>query len=110
MFRNLIKKIIQNINKIVEIFVMGILIKNAIQYSVQYFLYTLIEAINYFRKYVISLCVIYNPLMANSMGDASSFIREESDNNIFNCSDNAAVANSDVETNDINKLKTEVMT
>ena len=44
------------------------------------------------------------------MGDASSFIREESDNNIFNCSDNAAVANSDVETNDINKLKTEVMT
>ena len=44
------------------------------------------------------------------MGHNSSFIREESDNNIFNRSDNAAVANSDVETNDINKLKTEVMT
>ena len=47
--------------------------------------------------------------MANSMGDDSSFIREESGNIIFNRSDNAAVANSDVETNDINKLKTEVM-
>ena len=47
--------------------------------------------------------------MANSMGDDSSFIREESDNNIFNSRDNAAVANSDVETNDINKLKTEVV-
>ena len=43
------------------------------------------------------------------MGDDSSFIREESDNNILNRSDNMAVANSDVETNDINKLKTEVM-
>ena len=47
--------------------------------------------------------------MANSMGDDSSFIREESDNNIFNSRDNAAVANSDVETNDIDKLKTEVV-
>ena len=40
--------------------------------------------------------------MAKSMGDDSSFIREESDNNIFNSRDNVAVANSDVETNDIN--------
>ena len=47
--------------------------------------------------------------MANSIGDDSSFIREESGNNIFNSCDNAAVANSDIETNDINKLKTEVM-
>ena len=47
--------------------------------------------------------------MANSMGDDSSFIREESDNKVFNRSDNVAVANSDVETNDVNKLKTEVM-
>ena len=46
--------------------------------------------------------------MANSMGDESNFISEESDNNIFNCSDNAAVANSDVEIIDINKLKTEM--
>ena len=53
--------------------------------------------------------VIYNPLMANSMGDDSSFIREESDNKVFNRSDNVAVANSDVETNDVNKLKSEVM-
>ena len=47
--------------------------------------------------------------MAKSMGDDSSFIREKSDNNTFNSRDNAAVANSDVETNDINKLKTEVV-
>ena len=47
--------------------------------------------------------------MANSIGDDSSFIREESGNNIFNSCDNAAVANSDIETNDINKLKTEVV-
>ena len=47
--------------------------------------------------------------MANSMGDDSSFIREEADNNIFNSRDNSTVANSDVETNDINKLKTEVV-
>ena len=47
--------------------------------------------------------------MANSIGDDSSFIREESGNNIFNSCDNAAVTNSDIETNDINKLKTEVM-
>ena len=46
--------------------------------------------------------------MANSMGDDSNFIREESDNNIFNHSDNAAVANSEVEIIDVNKLKTEV--
>ena len=43
------------------------------------------------------------------MGDDSSFINEESDNNIFDRSNNTAVANSDVEINDINKLKTEVM-
>ena len=43
--------------------------------------------------------------MANSMGDDSNFISEESDNNIFNCSDNAAVANSDVEIIDVNKFK-----
>ena len=47
--------------------------------------------------------------MANSMGDDSSFINEESDNNIFNRSDNRAVGNSDVEINDVNKLKTGVM-
>ena len=47
--------------------------------------------------------------MANSMGDERSFIREESDNNIFNSRDNPAVTNSDIETNDINKLKTEVV-
>ena len=47
--------------------------------------------------------------MANSIGDDSSFIREESGNNIFNSCDNAAVANSAIETNDINKLKTEVV-
>ena len=46
--------------------------------------------------------------MANSMENDSSFIRDRSDNNIFNNHDNAAVA-SDVETNDINKLKTEVV-
>ena len=42
------------------------------------------------------------------MGDDSNFISEESDNNLFNCSDNAAVANSDAEIVDVNKLKTEV--
>ena len=47
--------------------------------------------------------------MANSMGDDSSFIGEESDNNIFNNRDYPTVANSDVETNDINKLKTELV-
>ena len=46
--------------------------------------------------------------MANSMGDDSDFIGEESGNNIFNHSDNAVVANSDVEIIDLNKLKTEV--
>ena len=46
--------------------------------------------------------------MAKSMGDDSNFISEESDNNIFNRSDNAAVANSDVEIIDVNKLKTEM--
>ena len=46
--------------------------------------------------------------MANSMGDDSNFTREESDNNIFNHSDNSAVANSKVEIIDVNKLKTEV--
>ena len=39
------------------------------------------------------------------MVDDSSFINEESDDNIFNRSDNTAVANSDVEINDANKLK-----
>ena len=53
--------------------------------------------------------VICNPFMANSMGDDSSFINEESDNNNFNRSDNRAVAYSDVEINDVNKLETEVM-
>ena len=48
-----------------------------------------------------SLNVIYNTLMANSMGDDSSFISEESDNNIFNRSD-VAVANRDVEIIDVN--------
>ena len=48
--------------------------------------------------------------MANSMRDDSNFISEESDNNIFNRSDNAAVANSDVEIIDINKFKTEMAT
>ena len=43
------------------------------------------------------------------MKDGSHFISEESDNNIFNRSDNVAVANSDVEIIDGNKLKTEVM-
>ena len=46
--------------------------------------------------------------MANSMGDDSNCISEESDNNIFNHSDNAAVTNSDVEIIDVNKLKTEM--
>ena len=45
--------------------------------------------------------------MANSMGDDSSFISKESDNNIFNRSD-VVVANRDVEIIDVNKLKTEV--
>ena len=53
--------------------------------------------------------VIYNSQVANSMVDDSSFINEESDDNIFNRSDNTAVANSDVEINDANKLKTEIM-
>ena len=42
------------------------------------------------------------------MGDDSNFISEDSDNNIFNHGDNAAVANSDVEIIDVNKLKTEM--
>ena len=37
------------------------------------------------------------------MGDDSNFITEESDNNIFNRSDNTAVTNSDVEIMDLNK-------
>ena len=45
--------------------------------------------------------------MENSMEDDCSFINEEYDNNIFDRSDNTAVANSDVEINNINKLKTE---
>ena len=47
--------------------------------------------------------------MVNSLGDDSSFINEESDNNIFDRSDNNTVANSDVGINKLNKLKTEVM-
>ena len=47
--------------------------------------------------------------MANSMGDDSSLKIEESYNNIFDRSNNATVANCDVELNNINKLKTEVM-
>ena len=43
------------------------------------------------------------------MGDDSSFTNEESDNNISDCTDNTAVANSDVKISDVNKLKTEVM-
>ena len=46
--------------------------------------------------------------MANNMGDDSNCISEESDNNIFNHSDNAAVTNSDVEIIDVNELKTEM--
>ena len=42
------------------------------------------------------------------MKDGSNFISEESDNNIFNRSDNVAVANSDVEIIDVNKFKAEV--
>ena len=42
------------------------------------------------------------------MGGDSSFISEESDKNIFNRSDNVAVANSDVEIIDVNKFKAEV--
>ena len=49
--------------------------------------------------------VIYNSQVPDSMVDDSSFINEESDDNIFNRSDNTAVANSDVEINDANKLK-----
>ena len=41
------------------------------------------------------------------MATDSNFISEESDNNIFNRNDNAAVANSDVDIIDANKLKTE---
>ena len=44
--------------------------------------------------------------MANSMVDDSSFIKEESDNNILN---RTAVANGDAEFNDVNKLGTEAM-
>lgn len=47
--------------------------------------------------------------MANSTGYDSSSINEESDNNIFNRSDSVAVANSDFEIKDVNKLKTETM-
>ena len=47
--------------------------------------------------------------MGNSTEYDSSSINEESDNNIFNCSDSVAVANSDFEINDVNKLKTETM-
>ena len=47
--------------------------------------------------------------MANSTGYDSSSINEESDNNIFNRSGSVAVANSDFEINDVNKLKTETM-
>ena len=54
--------------------------------------------------------------MANSVEDDSSFINEESDNNVLNLIDKTAVANdtvndvaNDVEINDANKLKTEVM-
>ena len=47
--------------------------------------------------------------MVNSVENDRNFISEESDNNIFNHSDNVAVANSDVEIIDVNKLKTEVM-
>ena len=43
-----------------------------------------------------------------SLGGDSSFISEESDKNIFNRSDNVAVANSDVEIIDVNKFKAEV--
>ena len=45
--------------------------------------------------------------MRNNKGDDGNFISEESDNNIFNRNDNAAVANSDVDIIDANKLKTE---
>ena len=48
--------------------------------------------------------------MANSMVDDSSFINKESDNNVFNRSNNKAVTNSDVEINDVYKFNTEVMT
>ena len=50
--------------------------------------------------------------MASSVEDDSSFINEESDNNVLNLIDKTAVANdtvNDVEINDTNKLKTEVM-
>ena len=54
--------------------------------------------------------------MANSVEDDSSFINEESDNNVLNLIDKTAVANdtandvaNDVEINDANKLKTKVM-
>ena len=46
--------------------------------------------------------------MRNNKGDDGNFISEESDNNIFNRNDNAAVANSDVEIIDVNKWITEV--
>ena len=47
--------------------------------------------------------------MVNSVENDRNFISEESDNNIFNHSYNVAVANSDVEIIDVNKLKTEWM-
>ena len=47
--------------------------------------------------------------MVNSVENDRNFISEESGNNIFNHSDNVAVANSDVEIIDVNKLKTEVV-
>ena len=46
--------------------------------------------------------------MANSMGDDNNFISKESDTNKFNRSDKVAVANSDLEIFDVNKLKIEV--
>ena len=42
------------------------------------------------------------------MGDDNNFISKESDTNKFNRSDNVAVANSDLEIFDVNKLKIEV--
>ena len=45
--------------------------------------------------------------MADNMGDDSSFINEEFDNNIFYRSGNTVVLNIDIEISDVNKLKTE---
>ena len=53
--------------------------------------------------------LICNPLTENSIGDDSSFVHEESDNIIFDRSDNTAATNSDVESNDVNKLKTDAV-